>query len=255
MPCREVLRFPVLAALFLSVAVSISACSTLKADEAPDAGYIEDSDRMEERRDRFPFHKVWLSDYSQKHYDKFTEIMVAPVNTDYLLQNDWLEELTLASMQSVRDDTKGIAEYMRTRFVEELQQSEKTGLKVVDKAGPKTVILEMAIVELVPTKAWLNTAGAAAGFFVPGAGTAAGLASSGSVAIEGRMRDAGTGEIITTFKDREKDQASPVGIQGYTWYYHSKNNIDDWAEQFVELIETEPDDEVRDSNPFTLRSW
>jgi hypothetical protein len=252
---RSVVTYSIFGALLLFVVVSVSGCSTLKAGEAEDAGYLEDPDQMEERRDRFPFHKVWLKDYSEEYYDKFTEIMVAPVNTDHVLESDWVGGLTLASLQSVEEDIKQIAKYMHARFVYELYQSEKTGRKVVDKAGPETVILEMALVELVPTKAWLNAAGGAAGYFVPGAGTVAGLASSGSVAIEGRLRDAGTGEIVAMFKDREKDQSSPIGIQGYTWYAHSENNIDDWAKQFVEVLETGADDEVADSLPITHRPW
>lgn len=244
----------VISAIFVA-AIFNSSCTALKAKEAPDSGFLESTEQMEEHRERFPFNKVWLKDYSENYYDKYTEIMIAPVDTGHMLEMDWTDKLSLAGEKRVKKDAVAAGKYLRDQFVKAIEKSEEKRFVLVDKAGPKTLILEMALVELVPTKAWLNVAGNAGGFFVPGAGAATGLASSGSVAIEGRLRDGGTGEVVAMFKDREKDQASPIGLQDYTWYHHSKNAAEDWAKQFTKILETKADDKVADSRPFTLRMW
>jgi hypothetical protein len=113
----------------------------------------------------------------------------------------------------------------------------------------------MALTEVVPTKAWLNVTGNVVGFFVPGVATAAGIAASGSVAMEGRLRASQTGEIVAMFKDRESDQLSPIGIQDFTWYYHAEDNIDEWSAQFAEIFETSADHPVAASLPLTLKLW
>ena len=87
---------------------------------------------------------------------------------------------------------------------------------------------------------------------MPGGGAVA-LPASGSVAIEGRIRDAQSGEVIFAFADRESDKAAAVSAADLTWHYHAKEIADDWARQFVELSDTGPEHKVEDSSPFTFR--
>ena len=116
------------------------------------------------------------------------------------------------------------------------------------------MIIELAITELVPAKAWFNTAATAAGFVIPGAGLLS-FAGKGSVAIEGRVRDGKTGEVLATFADREKDKSAPINLASMSWYQSGKQNVDDWADQIAELLHTPRSHDVTDSSPFTLLPW
>ena len=110
-----------------------------------------------------------------------------------------------------------------------------------------TMILELALVELVPTKAFIHAVANFIGFLIPGAQTI-GLTGSGSVAIEGRIRDADTGKVIFKFADRQQDKTSIVSIKDITWHGHAEEIIDDWAREFVELYDTPPTHIVKASS-------
>lgn len=127
-------------------------------------------------------------------------------------------------------------------------------LEVVEEPGPRTIVLEIGLVEVVPTKAWLAAVGLAS-WALPLAvgipiGTGASLLQPGSVAIEGTLRDAETGELIAAFADRERSKARVVDLQALTWYGHAREIFMDWASQLLQLLTTPNDRMVRDSAIF-----
>src|SRR5262245_25642801 len=60
----------------------------LKAEPAPDSGFLEHADEMKENRERAPFHRMWVDPaYSATHYGS---ILIAPVNTEFVeAQSTW----------------------------------------------------------------------------------------------------------------------------------------------------------------------
>lgn len=241
--------------LGISSILALTNCSVFKGSEAPDAHFLSSPEKMAEHRERFPFQKVWLKDFSENFFSDYTEVLIAPVDVDHLLAHDWVADMSLRGKTKIHQDAKMIAEYMQEKFKETIRNDKNGRFTLVDTASPQTLVVELALVELVPTKAWLNVSGNIIGLFLPGASILTSLASSGSVAIEGRFRDGGTGEIVAMFKDRESDQIAPIGIQDLTWYKHAEDEIDDWARQFVEVLDTKADHKVADSTPLTFRIW
>jgi hypothetical protein len=77
----------------------------------------------------------------------------------------------------------------------------------------------------------------------------------GYVAIEGRVRDGATGEVIATFADREAPKAALLDVKSLTWWSPAKSIIDDWARQFVQLANRRPGAIVKDSPAFDLLVW
>ena len=224
----------------------------MKAGPAPDSGFLPESDRMAEQRDRFPFHRVWVSPtYNRETY---TEVLIKPVDTDYLMEMNWWGKISIKAGK-MRQDAAKLAVYAGDSLQEAVRSDPKNRYDLVSVAGRKTLVIEMAIVELVPTKAELNALGTAAGVVVPGAGTAASLAGQGSIAIEMRFRDGGTREIVAMFADREKAKSAPVNLRGFTWYKFAEEILDDWSEQLIELANTAPEETVSDTSPFRLKPW
>ena len=205
--------------------------------------------------ERYPFQKVWVTERlagkDRKHYSK---VFVAPVDVSHLDNETW--KVRARDVGAHPEDVKEVAEYMRRRFKEEIAKWPGSVVKVIDKddRSPDTVVLELAIVELIPTATLQKAAGTAAGFLVPGGGLV-NTGASGSIAIEGRVRDAASREVIGEFADREEDKAAPIDLAGFKWYSRSKENIDDWATQFIQLANTTPDQKVEDSLPFTFNPF
>ena len=230
------------------------ATSGCKTKAAPDSGFLENSGPMSENRGRFPFQRVWVKPGVQK--ENYAFVNVAPVNTSYLMDATGWKAANPGNAdldRAVRD----MAEYTRATFIDAFNNPLNNRFRATPQPGPRTVTLELAITELVPSKAGLT----AAGMIAPAAGQAAiGLgakaaAGQPSVAIEGRVRDASTGELLFQFADRQEPQMRVVNAQGLTWWSHAKEAIRDWAAQCVVLANTPADEKVKDRMPFTLKPW
>ena len=75
--------------------------------------------------------------------------------------------------------------------------------------------------------------------------------TQGSVAVEGVLRDAESGEPVAAFADREAGKVRPFDLQSLTWWGHARESFEDWADQLVELLNSPDDHRVADSPAFT----
>ncbi len=121
-------------------------------------------------------------------------------------------------------------------------------------AGPQTLVIELALVEVAQSKVVLTALGDA-----PLAGTAVKLirmaSGKGTAAMEARIRDGSTGQVLMMAADREAEKAAPVNLKDLTWYGRAHKIIRTWARQFVRAASRQPGERVQDSKPFTLQLW
>jgi hypothetical protein len=122
---------------------------------------------------------------------------------------------------------------------------------VRDEPTDQTLVLEIAITEISPNLPEVSAVATVAGFILPGSSIIR-LFGSGSIAIEGIVRDGKTGELLAEFRDREADKSAPISVRDYQMYAHIRRTLDDWADQLAELAGTVPSHQVKDSLPFTL---
>ncbi len=128
-----------------------------------------------------------------------------------------------------------------------------------DALGARGVVLEVALVELVPNKAGLGLLGLAAWAAplevgVP-VGTVAAFANRGSVAFELRARDALTGDVIAMAADRETGAMRVVDLRSATWYGNAHEIFGQWTQAMVDLTNTPSTEQVKHSRYFTLLPW
>jgi hypothetical protein len=116
----------------------------------------------------------------------------------------------------------------------------------VNERRPGTLDLEVAIVELVPGRPVVNAVCFAFTYLV---------FQRGSVAIEGRFRDATSGEIIATFADKETAKFYPLNIRDLTYLGHPKAIVDTWADQLVAIAGRSGQEEVKDQRRIGLKPW
>ena len=211
-----------------------------KAAPAPPAGFIQNH-RIMVKDEKSPFHGVWYD--PDTDWDSYTQVLVAPVNTHYLSRANWWENATFTADR--RKDSHQIANYMQTKVRNAFNSDPQKRFEPAESPGPRTLTLEMALVELVPTKVWLNAVGTIFAVTV----------DHGSVAMEAKVRDGASGNVIATFADREHGKSSLVSVANLTWYSHAEHIIDDWAAQIVEVMKTGGTKPVEDSPAFTLQPW
>ena len=232
----------------------LTSCKVFEAKPAADSGF-NPTTAPQTTRAAF-LHQTWVApEYrGMPIKDKFSSICIAPVNTRYMEKQTWWEQQSGQSKTQLANDTQEVARKMRSQFNQAIANYPNGRIQLAGGPGPGVLVLELALVELVPSKAYWNAGATAAGFVIPGAGFLS-MAGAGSIAIEGRARDGASNKIIATFKDRRNDKAAPINIGSYTWYHGAETNIADWAAEFAELLNTPPGHVVKRASPVTLKPW
>ena len=146
-----------------------------------------------------------------------------------------------------------MADYMRSRFERRFAKSGE--YLVVRGNGPKTLVVELALVELNPSNFAGNIVKTGGSVFVPGVGFLGSQFTRGGIAIEGKIRNGETGELLVEFADRQQDRTTLFSFRDFTPYAHDRAAIDDWAKQLDRLSRTPSTYRVRGSlgvalNPF-----
>lgn len=208
--------------------------SALRADPAPLSGFLPDHHLLVRQPDTFPFHYFYL----RKHLPAYENIHIAPVNVQYLRESDGWARFDRMLSGRLGGDIEDLARFMRRAYVQAFRQSSiRPRLRVVNRRDlPRTLVLETAIVGLVPSKAELNALGLAGSFIVPGIGLVTSFMSTGSVTVECRIRDGRTGRILAMYANTETDPKALLSISGYTWLTTARINIKTMAAQTARVL-------------------
>lgn len=225
---------------------------SMVVEPAPDAGFIENPEQQFKRAD-LPFQKVWVKPGFDAN--QFKELVIPPVNTQYLLEMDWLHQLSSANLLGgIQQDIEELAVYFHDQVIKAFKEDPERRFQVIqfvsDHREP-ALRLELALIEIEPSQPALH----AAGWLTPGGGTAAGVVNKRRAAFEGRLRDLQTGEVVATFADRDMQDAGPLDLTRLTWYGPAKGIMDRWAKQFVEIANKKPGEVIGDPTPYTLRPF
>jgi len=259
---QKISKNTVVLALSLCVIGTLSGCSYIQSgsnkaksvaiEPAPNAGFIQQPERQVKRAD-LPFQKVWIKPGFDAN--NYKELVVAPVNTQYMLEMDWLHNMSSASwFGDVQKDIQELAQYFHDQVVKDFEEDPNHRFQVI--ASPtqhkqKALRLELALIEIDPSTPVLH----AAGWAVPGGSSAAGVVNQRRAAFEGRLRDLQTGEIVATFADRNMADIGPIDLTRMTWYGPAKGIMDMWAKQFVQIANRKPGEIISDPTAFTLRPF
>ncbi len=222
----------------LSLSAAAIGC---KASAAPDAGFITNPEVLRED-DKMPFDAVWFKEGAD--FNKYKTVYVAPIDTSHLLKQDWWDKANIAPGDQ-ESQAKELADYFQKQVEQQFTDDDENRYQLVTTPGDDTLIVELAIVEVVPTKVWLNVIGY----------IAAGALDQGTTAFEGRFRDGKTKEVIAEFKDREYGQMDVVSLADFEWCRHSRHTVEVWGDDLEEVCYAPPGGSVSGMSTVTLRPW
>ena len=211
---------------------------------APDSGFLEEPQRLEAGSDRFPFDRVWMApDFDRSRY---TKIWVKAIDTRHLMVQDWADKSQL-ELSALERGANGLARYMHNSFRSAFYYDPNRRLQLAERADADTLILETALVEAVPNNAVAGALG-----LIPVLGL---FGDRGSVAMESRLRDGGSQQVVGMLADRRQGRKAPIDARAVTWYGHAEEIIDDWAIELVRLVNTSATERITEPGPFKLRPW
>ena len=232
-------------------AVQVSLDKRLKAPPADGAGYVPMQQLT--RDPALPFNKTWIK--PGVDWRLYRTLYIAPVNTEYLMRANWWQETIRADQ--MQQDVQNLATFMRAQFIKAFQDDPRRRFRVVMSPEKGSLILEMAITELVPGHVLLNVIKVAGPY---GSGLAAaalerGTDAQSTVAFEARVKDTDTGQTLAMFADREYATSRPIDLKGFTWYGNAEDIVRRWAEQFVEVVNRRPGEIIKPASTFSLLPW
>lgn len=243
-------------ALVLLLTASVIFVGACKAKPAAEPSGFLQNDAILEEQDLYPFHKVWFAPNWNDASN--ASIVIQPVNTDFVKQSGWWAKANIkGGDDKMNEDLANLATYTKDEFEKAFRKDKKQRFEVLSSPRSDSLILELALVDVIPNKASLGALGLAATVVAApaGAAIAAKESAKGSVAIEGRFRDAGTGAVVAMWADREAGKFGPINLRRATWYGEAHKIIQEWAGQWVKIANAEPGEKVKDTRTFTLMPW
>jgi hypothetical protein len=223
-----------------------------KAAPAPNVGFADSS--LMKQDPNVPFNRFWRK--PNVEWKNYSKIYVAEVNTSYMLKmTTWQKG---ERQENIEKDVRDLAVYARSSIAKAFREDPHRRFQVIDTPthDPHTLVLEVALIEVVPSKVLLNALGYAPFFIGTGVTVVRTIANDKSTAaFEARTRDADTGEIVMLAADRESEQFAVIDVRGLTWYSDADGIINDWSKQFVLLANVKPGEKVEGASTFRLLPW
>ena len=218
-------------ALLLALVFVFTSCKT--RPETP-TNFLPDAHKLSSGK---VFQKEWMdSKFSLKDYDK---IAILSVDTSFLKDMGWWDKANIKNYEdsgiypgAKADKNQDPAKSLAKCYTYHLKASfEKEGapLKLVDigETDEKTLVLRVALTELVPVKKLLL------GFSLIGDGSLKG----GTVAMEAKVEDA-KGKLLMMLTDREVNNRFHTERENPQLNYivHARPVVKDWTEAFQKLL-------------------
>lgn len=244
----------IIGSVVVLVAGLMAECSTdwvhsaMRQEPARLTKFLPNNQRLVRQPDTFPVHYSWM-DMNAVNKADFKYIYIAPVDLSYLRKgngyDEWRDKVT-----GLDDSINELGEYARQVFISEVK---KRNFPIANSPyTPNTAIVELAITAFVPTRAEIAAVGTAADFVIPGIGIVSDCLSSGEIAVECRIRDSVSKEIVLMFADTEGDPDALLSLSKFTYTSSAKYNLKRLAEQFVESCVIEDASKMRRDFPLSI---
>ena len=224
--------------------------SWLRHDAAELTDFLPGKERLVRQPDTFPVHYTWMDEKAAAKAD-FKSVYIAPFDLSYLRKGNGYDEWR-NSVAGLDDAINELGEYGRDAVIKAFRDRK---IKVVDDPRtPHTAVFEFAITGFVPTRAEIEVVGTVGSFFcpVPGVGLVADCLAAGSLALECRVRDSATKEVVLMFADAEGEPQALLQFAKYTYTAAAKINLKRIARDLAESCTLEDASQMRRDFPFSF---
>lgn len=240
---------PCLFVVLAGISIFSVSCSSrfLKAAPAELSGFLEPKPELQNERKKTPF---LLSGGTV--VAPVRGIYIAPISLEYLAAESKALSKVEGSDEGREEAAKKLAVYGRRKFVEAFEKSRKPRYVLLTKPDKDCVVLEMAITDLHRNSISGSLLRLAVHPIVEPVLTKPTPGLKGNVAIEGKLRDAKTGEVLFQFADTEESSSLVVPVKDFIPYGQAREAFRNWSRQFEKLTRVAPGKRVRDTRVISL---
>lgn len=250
-------------ALLILVFSSVACRSTqrlVKAFPADPTDFLQHGKELKKTRAAdSPFLLDWTNP-DAKAWAKAAEsktLFIAPVS----LQNLRPMSRTLSKVEvSEKERQKKVmklAANLESDLKKAFEKAPQPRREVVAVADNKSLILELAIVELNPNPISGGLLRKGINILLwPGAETMMSHKLKGNMAIEGRLRDEGSKQTLYEFADAEQNRSGIIlYYHDYTNFSYFRKAVREWATQIEDVIRKQGKSSIKDGPPATFMLW
>jgi hypothetical protein len=216
-------------------AAALTAEKTRARSQQAASSFLPDASRMAPN-DAFPFARSWIDPSTD--FTRYTAIVVAPVSLAYLRPVP-AKEAGSVHPDARQESALQTAIHLTDSFAKPVAHDRTGRLKLDRNARPGAVVIQMAIVQLMPSRP-------AAGALQPAMQPTRGPASSGtgrpvavepgSIAMETILRDGGSDKIVAMFSDERSAEIAPTDLAAPSKYGFTDQIVEQWAAEIVRVI-------------------
>ncbi len=179
-------------------------------------------------------------------------IYIAPISLEYLNE----ESKALAKLEGSDEGREAaareLANYGQRKFVEAFKKSRRPRYVLLATPDQDCLVLEMAITDLHRNSISGSLLRLVLHPVVEPLLTKPTPGLKGNVAIEGKLRNAKTGEVVFQFADTEESTSLVVPIKDFIPYGQAREAFRSWARQFEKLTRVAPGKRVWDTRVIGL---
>lgn len=192
-----------------------------------------------------PFTGVWVGDKLKNKEHNSKTIYIAPIDLRYLQSENNSEE--------DKQEQAKLASYFDSELKKDLA---KYGVSVISSPKDADLELQLALVKISRTKAYLSYASLGTSFFIPYVGSVISALAHGDMALAGRFIDPKTKRVEAAFVDYREDEPSVLGaVRDYTYYGHHRKTVDMWTDKLAELIAVRQQKKIKAPIWFTINPF
>lgn len=228
------------------------ACAVKERTEPVVATFLDGVPRESTVAD-IPFLHAWIA--PQQSPLPYTNIYVKPVRTDLMSPEMWLRSrgLAVSSADEFKRDADVIARYFRIRLLSELKSTNLQRFVVVDNPDDKSLILEIAITELVLSEPLVRAAALAVPF--PGVDLALSTITDPHVSFAARFTSPDGKQLFATAADRRFPPVRLIDLNKLRARSSAREIIAHWARQLAQAIQLDEFKKVEGNTWFALLPW
>jgi hypothetical protein len=231
----------------------ISTGCSLKERSDPVAPTFLDGAPVGSSLKEVPFKHAWIAPRDNNLSIK--SVFIKPVRTDLLGADEWKKSrgLAVSSKEEFDKSATLLARYFRMRLLSELKQVPNSRFAVVNTPDKSSLIVEIALTELVLSEPVIRAAALAVP--LPGVDQALSAASDPHASFAARFTSFDGSKLLATAADRRFPPIRIIDLNKLRATSSAREIISQWAHELAESIQTNELTTVPRAWSFSLLPW